>query len=99
MTIGVFNKGVFVDFWLNEPTEKSWVERTIAAKGWLRQDIEVYLYEISRNGSEIFSFDSEKNLKKLKIEEIVIDDASVQAVTVEQTFNKIPFFLNGSFVE
>ena len=99
MTIAVFNKGQFVDFWLNEPTEKSWVERTIAAKGWLRQDVEVYLYELSRNGSEVLSFDANKNLQKVKIDQIIVDEVPVQTVVVEQTFNKIPFYLNGSFAE
>lgn len=99
MTIAVFNKGKFVDFWLNEPTDKTWVDRTIASKGWLRQDVEVYLYELNRDGSEILSFDNQKNLQKIKIEEVEQDGNMVQTVIVEQTFNKIEFYLNGSFVE
>jgi hypothetical protein len=107
MTIAVFNKGEFVDFWLNEPTDKSWVERTISAKGWLRQDVEVYLFELARNGSEVISFDANKNLQKMKQEEIdieVVVEVDGQMEThiqkkkiwvVEQTFNKIPFYLNG----
>ena len=97
MTIAVFNKGKFVDFWLNEPTEKTWVDRTIAAKGWLRQDVEVYLYELNRDGSEVLSFDAEKNLQKIKIEESEIDGVIVPMVSIEQTYNKIPLYLNGSF--
>jgi hypothetical protein len=107
MTIAVFNKGEFVDFWLNEPSDKSWVERTISAKGWLRQDVEVYLYELPRNGNEVLSFDANKNLQKMKQEEIDVDvqvevDGVMQTQTqkkniwvVEQTYNKIAFYLNG----
>jgi len=110
MTIGVFNKGIFVDFWLNEPSDKSWVERTISAKGWLRQDVEVYLYELARNGNEVLSFDANKNLQKMIQQEIDVDlQVEVYGVmqtktqkkniwVVEQTFNKIPFYLNGSHV-
>ena len=110
MTIAVFNKGEFVDFWLNEPTDKSWVERTISAKGWLRQDVEVYLFELARNGSEVISFDANKNLQKMKQEEIdvevVVEVDGVQQTqiqkkkiwVVEQTYNKIPFYLNGAHV-
>ena len=110
MTIAVFNKGEFVDFWLNEPTDKTWVERTISAKGWLRQDVEVYLFELARNGSEVISFDAYKNLQKMKQEEIdvevVVDVDGVQQTqiqkkkiwVVEQTYNKIPFYLNGAHV-
>ena len=50
MTIAVFNNGNFVDFWLNDLNDKSWIERTIAAKGWIRQNVEIYYYEYPRNG-------------------------------------------------
>lgn len=96
MTIAVFNKGKFVDFWLNDLDDKSWIERTIASKAWLRQDVEVYWYEYSRNGSEILSFDADKNLQKIKIEELEIDGVKAPMVTIEQTFNKIPVYLNGA---
>ena len=98
MTVAVFNKGKFVDFWLNDLDDKSWIERTIAAKAWLRQDVEVYWYELTRNGSEILTFDANKNLQKVKIDEIIIDDVASPMVTVEQTFNKIPVYLNGAIV-
>jgi hypothetical protein len=91
MTIAVFNNGNFVDFWLNDLNDKSWIERTIAAKGWIRQNVEIYYYEYPRNGQEILSFDNQKNLQKIKIEENII--------IVEQTFNKIPVYQNGSMVE
>lgn len=100
MTIAVFNKGVFVDFWLNEPSEKEWVERTIAAKGWLRQDVEVYLYEMYRTGAELLSFDDEKNLQVMASN--IGQDANENPITyytVQQTYNKIPYYLNGSMVE
>jgi hypothetical protein len=98
MTVAVFNKGSFVDFWLNDIEERSWIERTIASKGWLRQDVEVFWYEYSRNGSEILSFDSSKNLQKIRIEEVDVDGQMVKTVVVEQTFNKIPVYLNGAMV-
>lgn len=98
MTVAVFNKGVFIDFWLNEPSEKGWIERTIAAKSWLRQDVQVYVYEYSRNGSELLSFDSEKNLQKLQSEVIQVDGVDQTVYSVEQTYNKIPLFLNGEMV-
>lgn len=100
MTIAVFNKGEFVDFWLNEPSDKGWVERTIAAKAWLRQDVEVYLYELVRNGSELLSFDADKNLQKMAAN--IGQDGNGDPITyytVEQSFNKIPYYLNGSMVE
>lgn len=96
MTIAVFNKGSFVDFWLNDLDDKSWIERTIASKGWLRQDCEVYSYELTRTGSEILSFDDQKNLQKIRIEQVDIDGQMVQTIVVEQTFNKIPVYLNGA---
>lgn len=96
MTVAVFNKGKFVDFWLNDLEDKSWIERTIAAKAWLRQDVEVYFYELNRNGSEILSFDSEKNLQKIRIEETEVDGQIIRAIVVEQTFNKWPVYLNGA---
>lgn len=95
MTVCVFNKDKFVDFWLNGLDDKSWIERTIASKAWLRQDVEIYFYEYSRSGSEILSFDSEKNLQKIRIEETEVDGQIVRAVVVEQTFNKWPVYLNG----
>lgn len=98
MTVAVFNKGKFVDFWLNDLEDKSWIERTIAAKAWLRQDVEVYWYELTRNGSEILTFDANKNLQKIKIDEIIIDNVPSPMVVVEQTFNKIPVYLNGAMV-
>ncbi|NBW80043.1 MAG: hypothetical protein EBR27_13735 [Betaproteobacteria bacterium] len=98
MTVAVFNKGKFVDFWLNDLDDKSWIERTIASKGWLRQDVEVFWYEYSRNGSEILSFDAEKNLQKISIDQIEIDGVLSPMVTIEQTFNKIPVYLNGAMV-
>ncbi|NBW79939.1 MAG: hypothetical protein EBR27_13180 [Betaproteobacteria bacterium] len=98
MTVAVFNKGKFVDFWLNDLDDKSWIERTIAAKAWLRQDVEVFWYEYPRNGSEILSFDAEKNLQKIRIEEVQIEEQMVKTVVVEQTFNKIPVYLNGAMV-
>lgn len=107
MTIAVFNKGEFVDFWLNEPTDKSWIDRTIASKGWLRQDVEVYLFELARNGAEILSFDADKNLQKMKQDEIDVEvmievdgqlEAHIQKKKIwvaEQVYNKIPLYLNG----
>ena len=99
MTIAVFNKGEFVDFWLNEPSDAGWVERTIASKGWLRQDVEVYLYELNRSGNELLSFDSEKNLQKM-VANIGQDGNGdpITYYTVEQTYNKIPLYLNGEMV-
>ena len=38
------------------------------------------------------------NLQKVKIDEIIIDDVASPMVTVEQTFNKIPVYLNGAIV-
>lgn len=95
MTIAVFNKGKFADFWLNDVDDKSWIERTIASKGWLRQDTEVYFYELVRTGHEILTFDQNKNLQKIRIEETEVDGQIVRAVVVEQTFNKWPVYLNG----
>ena len=96
MTVAVFNKGSFVDFWLNEPSEKGWIDRTIAAKGWLKQDVEVYTYELLRNGSEILSFDDEKNLQKLQSEVVDVDGVPTTVYTVDQTYNKTALYLNGS---
>jgi hypothetical protein len=103
MTTGVFHKGEFVDFWLNDASDRTWIERTIAAKGWLRQDVEVYLYELARSGSEILSFDASKNLQKIRLEMQQVSDGQggtvqVQTVVVEQTYQKIPHYLNGSLV-
>ena len=98
MTIAVFNKGKFVDFWLNDLDDKSWIERTISSKGWLRQDVEVFWYEYPRNGNEILTFDKDKNLQKIKIDEIEIDGVSSPMVTIEQTFLKIPIYLNGAMI-
>lgn len=95
MTIAVFNKGKFVDFWLNDLNDKSWIERTIASKAWLRQDVEVYFYEYTRSGHEVLSFDPNKNLQLIRIEETEVDGQIVRAVVVEQTFNKWPVYLNG----
>lgn len=95
MTVAVFNKGKFVDFWLNDLNDKSWIERTIASKGWLRQDVEVFFYELVRTGTETLSFDYDKNLQKIKIEEIEIDGQLKRVATVEQTYNKWPVYLNG----
>ncbi len=111
MTIAVFNKGQFVDFWLNEPNELSWIERTISAKAFLRQDVEVYMYELNRNGSEVLSFDKDKNLQKIRLETINTEQSvtnedgtqsviikPVQSVVVEQTYNKIPLYVNGKLI-
>lgn len=111
MTIAVFNKGQFVDFWLNDHNELSWIERTIAAKAFLRQDVEVYMYELNRNGSEVLSFDENKNLQKIRVETVNVEQTvtnedgtqsttvkPVQSVVVEQTYNKIPLYLNGQSV-
>lgn len=111
MTVAVFNKGQFVDFWLNEPNEQGWIERTIAAKAFLRQDVEVYMYELNRNGSEILCFDNDKNLQKIHFETtnveqpITNEDGSqsttikqIKTIVVEQTYNKIPLYLNGQLI-
>jgi len=98
MTIAVFNKGKFVDFWLNDLDDKSWIERTIASKAWLRQDVEVYSYELNRNGSEILAFDDQKNLQKIRIDEIIVDDIPKQVAIVEQTFNKNAVYIHGEMI-
>lgn len=90
MTVAVFNKGDFVDFWLNDLNDKTWIERTIRAKGWLAQDVEIYTYDCVRNSSDVLSFDENKNLQKMKIEDEII--------SVEQTYNKSAYYLNGTLV-
>lgn len=98
MTLCVFNNGVFVNFWLNDPNEKGWIERTIAAMSWQRQNVEIYMYELARGGQEIISFDSEKNLQVLAYEEQIVNGEPQQVLVVSQTYNKIPLYLNGEMV-
>lgn len=98
MTIAVFNKGKFVDFWLNDLDDKSWIERTILSKGWLRQDVEIFWYEYPRNGNEVLAFDKDKNLQKIKIDETEIDGVFAPMIKIEQTFLKIPIYLNGAMI-
>jgi hypothetical protein len=100
MTVAVFNKGNFVNFWLNDLSNKDWIDRSIASMGWLRQDVEVYAYEFSRGTSDILSFDENKNLQVMKTEQMEITNENneveiIDVILVDQTYNKIPVYLNG----
>lgn len=95
MTVAIFYRGEFVDFWLNNIYEKTWIENTASSKGWWRQDLEIFWYEYTRSGREILAFDDQKNLQKIRIEETEVDGQTVKTIIVERTFNKIPVYLNG----
>lgn len=98
MTLCVFNSGTFVNFWLNDPYEKGWIERTISAMGWKRQNVEIYMYEFPRVGNEMVSFDENKNLQVLSSSIQTINGEQQTVYSVEQTYNKIPLYLNGEMV-
>ena len=99
MTLCVFNSGAFVNFWLNDPYEKGWIERTISAMGWQRQNVEIYMYEFPRVGNEMISFDENKNLQTLQPEQVEVDGEMQTIYSVLQTYNKIPLYLNGTMVQ
>jgi hypothetical protein len=52
----VFNKGKFVDWWLNEHHDSGWVDRTIASLGWNKNEVKVMIFNRPSPGV-IFDFD------------------------------------------
>ena len=83
----VFNKGVFVDFWLNSRSDYSWVERTVSSKGWNPNEIEVHDHDYQRTPETIVSFSEERALEIL----VMVDGV----LTVDQTIESDLFYAKG----
>ena len=58
----VFYDGKFVNFWLNDYNDKTWIERTISAMGWNPLLFEVRWYPYGRTNDSILMFDDNKKL-------------------------------------
>lgn len=104
MGFAVFNKNEFVDWWLNSRQDKDWIERTIRAKGWSPQDIEVVDADFPRDARTIFSFDATKRVEILTITRQDFDDGkggtvSKKVAQVVETHDSEPHFIAGSYAK
>ncbi len=98
----VFYDGSFVDWWHNEPSDATWVDRTLAARGWKRELIEVHWYEFPRKGTEILAFDSKKALQVYQTEKKNVEENGKQVekdvLTVKDSHAARPYFVAGKRV-
>lgn len=67
----VFHKGQFVNWWLNQPGDHGWIERTIASLGWRPEDVKVVWFNTRPGADLIYSFDDQA---RLLIHEEVVQD-------------------------
>jgi hypothetical protein len=86
--IAYFHKNVFVGTWENQTVTGNFYERTLRALGHKPQDVEVYKYPYSSSGKESFTFDTEKRIQVLDIQDREVEleiDGEIQTITKQVT--------------
>jgi len=62
----VFHKNQFQDWWLNPIADKTWVERTLAAKAWEASDVKVYWFPRPPALEDVIGFNEDFSLSILE---------------------------------
>lgn len=87
----VFHKDQFVNFWLNQPSDKTWIHRTIKAMGWIPGDVDVMAYSLPISHQTIYSFDEQKQL-------LIHEKDQDGILQVKETWPGEPYMVKGNLV-
>lgn len=92
----VFNKNQFMNWWMNSPSDKNWLDLTIRGMGWNPADVDVLWFDYPRSPQTIYSFDEDK---KLLIHQKETLESGQEVMTVTETWEGRVFMAKGKYAK
>lgn len=82
----IFNKGQFVDFWLNEKSDSNWIERTIVLKNWNPTEVVVVEYQADVRNIGPILFSDEFEVIPGSFEIVQVENPETQVMEDKKIF-------------